>query len=136
MNFFIESVTTYSTPGKTRKGAIIQAVAKPFEHALLIETSALNELVSRLRALVNVCNNNYRGSQLYLSWNKDGDSGHISVHPKKSGSELNVVTISYAPVKTRLFDLTVFPFMGNVIRKRAPEIYTEIIIDSAKGGRK
>ena len=71
-----------------------------------------------------------------MSWNKDGDSGQISVHPPKSGSELNVVTISYAPVKTRLFDLTVFPVMGNVIRKRAPEIYTEIIIDSAKGGRK
>ncbi len=134
MTYFIETVTTYATSGKTRKGAIIQAAAKPFEHKLLTAGSTLDELVSRLRALVRVCNANYRGAELCLSWHRDGDSGQISVHPQQTGSEQNVVTISYAPVKDRLFELTVFPIIGEVIRKQAPEIYQKVIMESSKGG--
>lgn len=134
MKFFIESVTTYATSGKTRKGSIIQAAAKPFEHVELSDESTLKEFVSRLRALVRVCNSNYRGSTLALSWIRNGDSGQISVHSPKTGSEQNVVTISYAPIKRHLFDLTVFPVIGEVIRKQAPEIYQKVMMKSSEGG--
>lgn len=136
MNYFVETVTVYSTSGKSRKGAAIQAAAKPFEHKELFGgESALTVLVARLRALVRVCNANFRGAELFLSWHRDGDQGQISVHPKSTGFETPVVTISYAPVIDRISDITVGYVIGDAIRKHAPEIYSKFLIESAKGGK-
>ena len=133
MNYFIETVTTYSTSGKTRKGAAIQAAAKPFEHRELFGgESALTVLVARLRALVRVCNANFRGAELCLSWHRNGDQGQISVHPKATGSEQPVVTISYAPIVDRVSDLTVSSVIGEAIRRQAPEIYSKFLMESVK----
>lgn len=136
MNYFVETVTVYSTSGKTRKGAAIQAAAKPFEHKELFGgQSTLNVLVARLRALVRVCNANFRGAELFLSWHRDGDQGQISVHPKPTGFESPVVTISYAPILDHISDLTIGTVIGEAIRKQAPEIYSKFLEESAKGGK-
>lgn len=136
MSYFIETVTTYATSGKTRKGAAIQAAVKPFEHALIFDSTSLSVLVSRLRTLVRVCNSCFRGAELFLSWNRNGESGQISVHPKQTGFEASVVTIHYAPIVNRFSDLVVGAVMGEAIRKQAPEIYQKFLVESAKGGGK
>lgn len=102
MRYFIESVTTYSTTGKSRKGALLQAVAKKFEHSIISDEGALNEFIRTLRHFVTACNNSFPGAPLYLTTNKA--SGQISVHPKATGSEATVFAIHYAPIGST-FDL-------------------------------
>ena len=136
MMYFIESVTTYSTSGKSRKGAAIQAAARKFEHALLSDGTSLISLVSRLRDLVNVCNENFRGALLYISWTRDGESGQISIHPKSTGSEPHVVNIHYAPVIDRIPDFRVEGIIGDAIRTVAPEIYSKYLTETEQGDDK
>lgn len=114
MRYFIESVTTYSTTGKSRKGALLQAVAKKFEHDIIADDSALREFISTLRHFVTACNNSYPGAPLYLTANKA--SGRISVHPKATGSEATVFAIHYAPIGDTFDIFSITPALMASIR--------------------
>ena len=132
MIYFIESVTTYSTSGKTRKGAAIQAVISKFEHNLLSDGTALSALVFQLRKLVKVCNNNYRGSELFLYWHRDEDSGQISIGPKASGYETPVASLRYAPVVDRIAAINVRDRIFETLQYKVPEIYSKFVMESSK----
>ena len=94
MRYFIESVTTYSTTGKSRKGALLQTIVTGYEHAVLADEHTLARFIRTLRLIVDACNKTFSGSTLYLSVS----DGYISVHPQSTGSEAHVVTIHYAPI--------------------------------------
>lgn len=122
MMFFIESVTTYSTSGKTRKGYAIQKALKPFEHIILISEQAFDTLLANIERLVVVCNAKYRGAELFVSCNKQADCGQISVHPQPTGNESPVITISYGIVADEFSHITVRHKISNTIRTYAPDI--------------
>lgn len=128
MIHFIESVTTYATSGKTRKDAIIQAVASQFEHSLLADDTALESMVTQLRKLVDVCNRNFKGKHLTLHWSP----GHISVRPSQTGYEQMVVSISYAPVLDRLAYSNMHSRIAVTLLGHFPEIYEEYFKEAFK----
>lgn len=134
MMFFIESVTTYSTSGKTRKGAAIQAAASKFEHNLLSDGTALSALVSQLRILVKVCNDNFRGSELFLTWHRDNNSGQISIGPRATGYESPVASIHYAPIEDRIAAINIRDRISQALQDNAPDIYPKYSIAATKGG--
>lgn len=94
--YFIESVTTYSTSGKTRKGAILQSVAKCYEHRVLCDGNALSAMVASLSLLVDVVNATCKGKPLKLCYN--ADAGWICVKPESGYNDNHVFSIQYAPV--------------------------------------
>ena len=122
MRYFIESVTTYSTTGKSRKGALLQSVAKKFEHSIIADEITMIEFIHTLRHFVTVCNNTFPGAPLYLT--ADDGSGQISVHPKATGSEATVFAIHYAPIGSTydLFSLNcaLMGSIGNIDTRIAP----------------
>ena len=101
MMYFIESVTTLTSTGKSRKGALLQTVVKPIEHTLLKGDAAVVILVKYLQALVDKCNSSFRGNTVYLHFNPE--SFHIYACGEKTGSEAYIFSISYAPVKEQFF---------------------------------
>lgn len=123
MRFFIETVTTYSTSGKTRKGYAIQQAVKPFEHILLMDDQAFKELYYNIERLVAVCNARFRGAELFVSHNRQKDCGQISVHPKATGSESPVVTVSYAILLEEYSGASVRLLMADMVRTYSPDIY-------------
>lgn len=125
MKFFIESVTTYSTSGKTRKGYAIQEAIKPFEHILLLDKQAFKAFYYIIKLLVEVCNARYRGAELFTSIHKLDAGGQISVHPRKTGSETAVVTISYAMVLDEYSEADVRQLLDAMVRTYAPDIYDD-----------
>lgn len=96
MMYFIESVSTLSTTGKSRKGAFLQAVTKRFEHTILVDEHALSAFVHQLRCLVNAVNAMYKGKPVNLQYNSA--SGHIYANNGNTGHEAYIFSISYAPV--------------------------------------
>lgn len=96
MMYFIESVNTLSTTGKSRKGAILQAVTKRFEHTVLVDGRALCALIHQLHCLVNAVNARYKGKEVFLQHGTD--SGHIYANNGSTGNEAYIFSISYAPV--------------------------------------
>jgi len=51
MKYFINSVQTYSTSGKSRKGALLQSVASLFE-GVIVDDEALSTMTRVFKALV------------------------------------------------------------------------------------
>lgn len=96
MMYFIESVRTLNTTGKTRKGAALQAAAQRFEHTIICDFEGLTALISELRKLVAACNEIYRGKEVFLS--ADIESGQIEAHNERTGSEAYIFMIGFAPV--------------------------------------
>ena len=96
MMFFIETVTTYSTTGKSRKGATLQEVAKTYEHKVLCDETALSAMVASLRLLVDVVNDTCKGKPLKLEHSHD--AGWICVKPENGYNDNHVFSIQYAPI--------------------------------------
>ena len=96
MKYFIESVTTYSTTGKTRKGAILQSVAMTYEHKMMCDGNALSAMVFSLKLLVDVVNATCKGKPLKLEHSHD--AGWICVKPESGFNDNHVFSIHYAPV--------------------------------------
>ncbi len=96
MMYFIESVNTLSTTGKSRKGSVLQTVTKRFEHAVLFDETALQAFIHQLQCLVNAVNARYKGKTVFLHYRLD--SGHIYADNGSTGHESYIFSISYAPV--------------------------------------
>lgn len=105
MKYFIKSVSTLTSTGKSRKGATLQAIVKPFEHKVLCGDDALNCFVSYLRGLVAACNASYRGKLVTLHYN--AYSRHIYATNENNGQESYIFSLDYAPVGEELcfFDI-------------------------------
>lgn len=102
MKFFVETVTTYNSTGKTRKGALLQKVAKQFEHTVIGDHNALLALVKVFERLVAACNSTYTGKRLKISYNRY--SYYLSVEPEeKNFSESVIFSMQLAPVGLTLF---------------------------------
>ena len=100
MRYFIESVNTLSTTGKSRKGATMQAVALRFEHITLDGSEALNVFVAYLRGLVEACNATFTGKPVMLHHN--AGSHYIYAANDNNGHEAHIFSISYAPVEDEM----------------------------------
>lgn len=111
MKYFVESVTTYVTTGKTRKGAILQTVAKQFEHTIIGDDDALSALVYTLKCLVDAVNNTYKGKPLLLEFNRD--AGYIDVKPVNNCNDNHVFSINYACVGATNYSLDMRALVGN-----------------------
>lgn len=94
MKYFIESVSTLTTTGKSRKGALLQSAAKRFEHTILVDEHALTAFIHQLHCLVNAVNARYNGKEVILHYS----SGYIHADSGSSGHEAYIFSISYAPV--------------------------------------
>ena len=123
MMYFIETVATYTTSGKTRKGYAIQQAVKPFEHILLMDDEAFKAFYYGIQRLVEVCNTRYRGGELFVAHNRQKDCGQISVHPKATGSESAVVTVAYGIVLEEYSGASVRLLMADMVRTYSPDIY-------------
>lgn len=98
MKYFIESVNTLSTTGKSRKGAILQAVVRRFEHTIIADDESLSEFINQLKNLIDVVNQKYSGKDASLQTVK----GHIYANSGCTGHEAYIFSISYAPVGVTL----------------------------------
>lgn len=96
MMYFIESVSTLTSTGKSRKGAILQAATKHFEHTILVDERALSAFISQLHCLVKAVNTRYKGKEVFLQYSTD--SGHIYANNGSNGHEAYIFSICYAPV--------------------------------------
>ena len=107
MKYFVESVLTYNTTGKSRKGALLQRVASQFEHQIIGDHQALEALVADIRKLVDACNTIYKGAPLKVNYSKA--NYRICVEAAKPRADINtaVFTILFAPVGLTLFSSNV-----------------------------
>lgn len=133
MRYFVESVTTYSTSGKTRKGAILQAVARKFEHTIIADDDALRALVESLDRLVKAVNKSYKGRPLCLTFHRD--SGHICVQPVNNFNDNLVYSIAYAPVGATYFASSMRPLIFDSVDNVDHDLAKAFMrSDSAKEG--
>lgn len=130
MKFFIESVTTYTTSGKTRKGATLQRAAQRFEHQILGDEYALEALVGHLRVLVDTVNSSFKGQPLKLVHN--ADSCWISVMPENPQNDNVVFSIQYARVGLTLWPSDVRHEISDSLSDQG---LTQLQSDFWKGGR-
>lgn len=100
MRYFIESVNTLTTTGKSRKGALLQSIVKRFEHTVLKGNDALTYFVGFLQGLVDSSNASYRGKPVTLHFNPD--SCHIYANNDNNGHEAYIFSICYAPIGDEL----------------------------------
>ena len=130
MKYFIQRVTTYSSTGKTKKGAAIQTAVEPLEHCLLTDENALASLTLELKNLVDVCNLKYTGNPIKLHIT----TGQFSICPPKTGSEPPVATISYAPVLAMVTADDIRVEIVNALFEDYRDIASEYMEQAMKGG--
>lgn len=137
MMYFIESVTTYSTSGKTRKGAVLQAVAKNYEHKVLCDGDALSAMVFSLKLLVDVVNTTCKGKPLKLE--HSADAGWICVKPESCFNDNHVFSIQYAPICGSLYASHIRAEIYDSLKQQDNEIAKAFIMEATKikkGGEK
>jgi len=135
MMYFIESVTTYSTSGKTRKGAILQSVAKNYEHRVLCDGNALSAMVTSLKLLVDVVNTTCKGKPLKLD--HSADAGWICVKPESRFNDNHVFSIQYAPVCGHFYASNIRADIYDTLKQQDNELAKAFIMEaykSKKGG--
>ena len=98
--YFIESVDTLPSTGKTRKGAALQAVVEQFEHTILVDKVALRALFRQLQALVDAVNARYPGMTvlMHIFSDSDSDTGYICAGNDPTGFDGFIFSIHYVPV--------------------------------------
>lgn len=128
MRYFVESVSTLSTTGKSRKGAVLQAVVRRFEHTILADDDALIKLVSRLQAVVNAVNTLYKGKKVSL--NHHADSGHIWAHSGYTGNEAYIFSLSYVPVGETMYQSNIHTTISDMLYN----MDNVLMVAYAKGG--
>ena len=131
MKFFIETVTTYSTTGKSKKGAAIQTAVKTLEHCLLTDEDALASLTLQLTRLVEVCNDKYKGNPAKLHIT----TGHFSIRPPETGNETPIATIQYAPVLEQLTADQIRSEIATALFEDYRDIASEYIKAAREGGK-
>ena len=99
MNYFIESVSALTSIGKSKKGALLQTIAKRFEHTVLKGDAALNFFIGHLQALVDTCNATYRGKTVTLHI----CPGYIYASNDNNGHDAYIFSIGYAPMGDAFF---------------------------------
>ena len=117
MKYFITSVQTYSTSGKSRKGALLQSVASQFE-GVIIDDDALLSMISIFTALVAYVNNNYKGKPLDLV----AGPGWLCVKPEYNGNDNHIFNISYVPVKATYYAYNVEQQVSETLSNIDPNI--------------
>ena len=131
MNYFIETVNTYSTTGKSKKGAAIQTAVKTLEHCLLKDEDALASLTLQLKNLVDVCNDKYKGNPIKLHIT----TGQFSIRPPETGNETPIATIQYAPVLAQLAADEIRSEIATALFEDYRDIASEYIKAARKGGK-
>ena len=96
-----------------KKIKALQSAISEFEHAMIADDDALNAFFNSLRELVDACNRIYHGLPLYLSGNKS--TGTIFIRPSGSGHESIILSISYSPVYTTLYQSHIRRILSNNI---------------------
>ena len=132
MMYFIESVNTLTTTGKSRKGAILQAVAKRFEHTILVDEHTLTAFIHQLHCLVNAVNARYSGKEVFLQYGTG--AGHIYANNGSTGHEAYIFSISYAPVGIDLRAHTVRNEITDSLFNLDRELLAEYRKDAYKEG--
>jgi hypothetical protein len=132
MMYFIESVNTLTTTGKSRKGAILQAVAKRFEHTILVDEHTLTAFIHQLHCLVNAVNARYSGKEVFLQYSTG--AGHIYANNGSTGHEAYIFSISYAPVGIDLRAHTVRNEITDSLFNLDRELLAEYRKDAYKEG--
>lgn len=112
-SYFVESVHTLTSTGKTRKGALLQEVARQFEHKVLADEEALANLMLSLKHLVETCNKRYKGTEVHFTCHYD--AGAISAYNGNPGNAPDIFIISYAPMGERLHASTVRNLISNTV---------------------
>lgn len=130
--YFIESVNTLTTTGKSRKGAILQAVAKRFEHTILVDEHTLTAFIHQLHCLVNAVNARYSGKEVFLQYSTG--AGHIYANNGSTGHEAYIFSISYAPVGIDLRAHTVRNEITDSLFNLDRELLAEYRKDAYKEG--
>lgn len=129
-SFFVESVHTLTSTGKTRKGALLQKAASRFEHKVIADEEALAILVIRLDNLVSACNRRYKGAEVKLTY--DYEAGNISAYSSHQVDAPYIFSISFAPMGERLYVSSV----QNIISDKVNDIDSELLKDYLKEGGK
>lgn len=81
---FFHPVTTFSTPGKTEKGRILQGMALQFDRCLIHGDSMIvSSIVSRMREIAEVLDAHYpRTRPTFIDWSVDDQgNGQITAKP-------------------------------------------------------
>lgn len=133
MRYFVESVLTYNTTGKTRKGAILQKVAQQFEHQIIGDHLTLEALVADIRKLVAACEKIYKGKPLGVFFDKHNH--RICVEDLNPRADINtaVFTICYAPVGLTFYSSNIHQAIySHVAEYGNPKLFEEY----KKGGDK
>ena len=132
MMYFIESVSTLSTTGKSRKGAILQAVTKRFEHTIIVDDRALQAFIHQLHCLVNAVNAKYKGKEVFLQYSTG--SCHIYANNGSTGHEAHIFSISYAPVGIDLRSYTIRNEISDALYNLDRELLAEYREEAYKEG--
>lgn len=128
MRYFVESVSVYSTTGKTRKGAILQKAALQFEHIILGDHMALKALIKVFKKLAAACDSTYRGAQLRV----DYTDYQLSVRPEKPSFDEKVVFIMHlAPVGLTHFSSNIHQAVYTTVKESGDR---QLLEAYAKGG--
>ena len=105
--YFVDNVTTYIAASKTKRGALLQKVAKGFEHFLLVDGLAVERLVETLRDLVEVVNANTKGRRFPLILIYDQWTNCIDVHTAGTSGDNTVFMMSLKKVADGALDSSV-----------------------------
>lgn len=117
MKYYINSVRTYSNSGKSRKGALLQAVAVKFE-GFIVDDDALAAMTRTFRALVDSVNRTYKGKPLFL----ETGNGWLCVKPEYNGNDNHVFSIDYKPVKATCYASNVVQMVDETLFNVARDI--------------
>lgn len=92
MMFFIDTVQTFSTSGKSTKGQALQQMAKRFERVLVQGEDAPIKITLAMRETASsLDNSSYRGRATYVDCTLDstGDYGQITAYPVSDSADFD-----------------------------------------------
>ena len=133
MRYFVESVTTYSTTGKTRKGAIIQKVAKEFEHVIIGDNTCSLALISALKRLADACNKVYKGREVIVEYNRNVYQICIGFKRNAETTEGVICSIQLAPINMTMYSSNVHQSVNESMRAEGDKAVLEAYYER-KGG--
>ena len=128
MRYFVESVTVYSTTGKTRKGAMLQKAALQFEHIIIGDHVALKALIKAFRTLTAACDKVYLGAPLRVAYS----DYQLRVKPEKqSFDEKSIFIMHLAPVGLTHFSSNIHQAVYTTVKESGDK---QLLESYAKGG--
>ena len=125
MRYFVESVTTYTTTGKTRKGAMLQSAAMQFEHTVIGDVQALEALLKVFRNLVDACNAQYSGKPLKLNYYKDAYRIAVVPEERNTFADNTVFSMQLAPVGMMMYSSNVHQAVHSTVAGHGDTKFTQ-----------